>query len=75
MVEGPQSAADPRPDNKPYYIHQECPQCETPLVLGDTLAEPEIPPEEIFYDEWECPQCQDGIYLDWPRAELEALEK
>ena len=41
--ERPNSPAIPRPDNRPYYVAPECPDCGTPLVLGDYLNDPRTP--------------------------------
>lgn len=71
----PESAAIPRPGNKPFYIDQFCPVCGTPLVLADKLDNPNVNEEEIWHDEFICPTCQDGIYLDWPETEKNLLNK
>lgn len=62
----PQSAATPRPGNKPYYINPKCRNCGAELVLLDTLWNPDKPQEKIWHDEFTCPICNDGIYMDWP---------
>ncbi len=66
----PRSAADPRPDSRPYFIAPNCPTCEAALVLVDRNQ----PAPEVWHDEWECPRCDDGIYLDWPESAIEALK-
>ena len=63
----PQSAADPR-DGEPYYIDSDCPDCGSELVLFEEPAT-----DEVWHDEWTCPDCQDGIHMDWPQAEMDAL--
>lgn len=73
----PQSSADPRPGNKPYYIKPNCWNCGAELVLIDTLRNPNKPQEEIWHDEFTCPICNDGIYMDWPEEytmEFQRLE-
>lgn len=74
----PQSAADPRPNNEPYYIDTHCPDCNTALVLSDkhkpsgetdALVHPDVWEDRgdtIWHDEWVCPNCENGIHLDWP---------
>lgn len=62
----PESAADPRPGNKPFYIKPNCPKCGAELVLLDTLLFPNKPQHQIWHDEFTCPICRDGIYIDWP---------
>lgn len=74
----PQSAADPRPGNKPFYIKPNCPKCGAELVLLDTLLFPSKPRNKIWHDEFTCPICRDGIYIDWPEEmdmELQNLFK
>lgn len=79
MTDGPQSAADPRPNGEPYYIDTECPECGTDLVLSDehrptgdgtgALVAPEVWDERgetIWHDEWVCPECEDGLHMDLP---------
>lgn len=62
----PDSAASPRPGNKPFYIKPNCQKCGAELVLLDTFRNPDKPQEDIWYDEFICPVCEDGIYMDWP---------
>lgn len=74
----PETAADPRPNDEPYYIDSDCPNCGTALVLNDehrpsgdgsgALVAPEVwdERETVFHDEWVCPDCEDGIHCDWP---------
>jgi len=62
----PQSAANPRPENKPFYIKPNCQKCGAELVLLDTLLFPSKPQNQIWYDEFICPICRDDIYIDWP---------
>jgi uncharacterized protein with PIN domain len=64
----PESAADPRPNNEPYYIDSDCQSCGAEIVLEDE----ELPEEETWHDEWRCPGCG-NLYLDWPQKELEKL--
>lgn len=61
----PDSAASPRPGNKPFYIKPNCQKCGAELVLYDTFRNPDKPQEEIWHDEFICPVCGDGIYMDW----------
>ena len=82
-VDPPRSAADPRPNDEPYYIHSECPNCDTDLVLSDehrptgdgsgARVAPEVWDERdvIWHDEWVCPVCEDGIHMDLPIYEDE----
>ncbi|AEG61075.1 Fic family protein [Desulforamulus ruminis] len=68
----PDSAASPRPGNKPFYIKPNCRKCGAELVLLDTFWNPDKPQEEIWHDEFICPVCEDGIYMDWPEeSEME----
>lgn len=78
----PTSAADPRPNDEPYYIESTCPDCGTRLVLndehrptGDGSGErvaPEVWDERevVWHDEWVCPECENGIHMDWPDCSL-----
>ncbi|PWV97402.1 hypothetical protein DFQ01_12145 [Paenibacillus cellulosilyticus] len=70
----PNSAADPRPNNKPFYIDPNCPKCGTALVLND-FVEKSRTEEEIWHDEFTCPKCRDGIYMDWPESHRQAIEE
>jgi ribosomal protein S27AE len=63
----PMSAADKRPNNRPYYIRQTCENCSADLVYADWFRESNIPADEIWYDEFMCPNCRDGVYMDWPQ--------
>lgn len=67
----PRSAADPRPNNEPYYIETDCPDCGEELILNDILVES----HEIWHDEWICPDCQDGLYLDRPEETSDMKQK
>lgn len=71
----PESAAMPRPHNKPFYIVPDCPKCGTPLVLADFLDDPNAACENVWYDEFICPVCRDYIYLDWPESERAILNE
>lgn len=68
MSSPPTSSSSPRPDNKPYFILNECAECHSNLVLADPLFDASIEFEEIWHDEWICPECRDGIYLDIPES-------
>lgn len=68
MVTPPNSAADPRPGNRPYYIAPNCPKCGAALVLLDRLQDPDASDDEVWHDEWTCPNCQDGLHMDWPET-------
>ena len=71
----PLSPNDPRPDNRPFYIEPNC-ECGTALVLDDIWEfrqEYSGETSEPWYDEWICPRCRDGIFLDWPQGERDAL--
>lgn len=65
----PRSAADPRPEGRPFYIPPLCAKCGTPLALADHLDNPATPDNEVWHDEWVCPRCQDGLHMAWPAAE------
>jgi hypothetical protein len=68
----PRSAAEPRPNNRPYYIDPNCPICGTALVLLDTLDG--IGDLPIWYDEWICPNhVLEGVHMDWPAEKIEEL--
>lgn len=69
----PESAAIPRPGNRPFYIDPFCPTCGTPLVPADMLDNPNANEGESWYDEFICPTCRNGIFLDWPENEKAAL--
>lgn len=69
--EPPRSAAAPRPNDEPYYIDSECPDCGTDLVLWNELQG--MDEENVWYDEWMCPDCEDGLYMDWPEERHEHL--
>lgn len=68
MSDKPESAADPRPNNEPYYIDSKCQSCGTELVLEDE----DLPEEETWHDEWICPDCE-SLHLDWPQKAIEEL--
>ncbi len=74
----PMSAADPRPDGKPYYIDDKCPKCDGSLELQDVVYEDHASsnPAEPWHDEWCCPNCGDGLlYMDWPAAKYEEMNE
>lgn len=71
----PESAAVPRPHNKPFYIAPTCSECGASLVIADLFNNPNVPQENIWYDEFICPICRDCIYLDWPESEKSILDK
>jgi len=58
-MEKPTQPADPRPNDEPYYIDEEC-DCGEALVYHEE--------ETDWHDEFECPSCQDGIHLDVPES-------
>lgn len=66
----PLSAADERPGGEPYYIDSTCETCGTELVLYAEFFEKM---GGTFHDEWWCPECNDGIRMDWPEGEEEAV--
>lgn len=67
----PRSPADPRPNNRPYYVDPNCPICDTPLVLFDVLAGNT---DKIWYDEWICPEhVNEGVIMDWPKNMTERI--
>lgn len=73
MTEAPRSAADPRPDGKPYYIEPNCSTCGTALVLLDVL---EKSSGLVWHDEWVCPNhFGEGVHMDWPPEEFEKFRK
>lgn len=70
--DAPQSPAERRPNNEPYYIDPYCTQCESKLELADK----DLPEEEIWHDEWKCynEDCKvEAIFLDVPPDTLEEL--
>lgn len=74
----PLSPSDKR--ESPYYISSTCMDCDTELVLYDSLSEETQETEfqssnesdGVWYDEWVCPSCLDGIYLDVPNKNNDA---
>jgi predicted nucleic-acid-binding Zn-ribbon protein len=69
----PKSAADPRPNNEPYFIPKTCTKCGSKLVYADSLKTPVPSEDEFWYDEFECPKCRGGNYLDWPEETTKRL--
>lgn len=67
MSTAPQKADDRRPGGTPFYTAKSCPKCDTALQYYD--------PTGTWFDEFECPTCRDGVYLDWPSAELDTLRR
>lgn len=67
MSEKPESPADPRPNDEPYYIDNECEECGSELVLYDE--------ESGWNDEFICPECEDGVYMDWPDSMYEEMKR
>lgn len=65
----PRSAADPRPNNRPFYIKPNCSYCGTPLVLQDELEGN----ADVWHDEWMCPTHRNTCSMDWPRWALADL--
>lgn len=63
------------PREKPFYIADKCPTCNTTLVLNDLREHPDMAAEDVWYDEWWCPICNDGIMMDWPPEQLQALSE
>ena len=62
----PQSAADRRPNDEPFYVPKTCEDCGEKLVYlyvaeGRSDSEP-------WYDEFTCPKCRNGVYLDVPEG-------
>lgn len=69
--DAPQSPADPRPGNHPYYVKTTCNTCDTPLVLSDVFKDKT---GEIWHDEWICPNHpEEGVIMDWPQKLIERL--
>jgi len=66
MSDQPKSAADPRPNNEPYYIDSAC-DCG-----GELVPEP-VAYATGWFDEFECMNCQ-GLHLDVPDSYIEGLE-
>lgn len=64
----PRSAAQRRPNDRPYYVKQTCDKCGADLVYANLVNKSDILVEEIWYDEFMCPNCRDGVYMDWPRG-------
>lgn len=73
----------PRPGNAPFFIPNQCENCQGPLKPGDLVYREQnikqaeewaiaenLPYEEpvFWWDEFACPQCKDGIYHDWPEG-------
>lgn len=63
----PKSAADRRPNDRPYYVKQTCDRCGTELMYADLLIESNTSIDEIWYDEFMCPNCRDSVCMDWPQ--------
>lgn len=70
MSDKPTSPSDPRPNDEPYYIDSECPDCGTELALYDELTDED---GETWHDEWMCPECREGIHMDWPEEYKEEI--
>jgi ribosomal protein S27AE len=64
----PRTAAQRRPNDRPYYIKHTCDKCGDELVYADLLSMSNTSIDEIWYDEFMCPNCRDGVYMDWPHA-------
>lgn len=69
----PNSAADPRPNSKPYYIEDSCPLCGHGLMLADIWYHPDLDFDEVWHDEWICSNCKNGIYYDIPLSALKHI--
>lgn len=86
MTDTPESPADPRPNDEPYYIDNDCPTCGTELIpydevpatdrrRSDALVGPAYETgEEAWHDEFVCPDCLDGVHMDWPDDYNENLQ-
>jgi ribosomal protein S27AE len=73
-VNPPLSARDRRPNDRPFYIDEYCPNCGTILTYSD-LNRGELDWGKIMFDGFSCPQCQNGTYLDWTPKALERLTR
>lgn len=64
-MKDPLSAADRRPNDEPYYIAKNCPECGEKLVLEDDPDDP-----EAWHDEFVCRNqaCLErgALYFDHP---------
>ena len=65
MIQQPLRPSDPRPGGVPFYITNECSDCNGPLILD--------PNNEGWMDEFVCPMCHNGVYLDLPRETIEEI--
>lgn len=85
-MDGPESAAERRPNDEPYYLDSDCPDCGESLVYyhelpdsafkeSDYLCDVEHRPteDEEWFDEFVCPDCLNGIHMDWPPDYEEAF--
>ena len=59
--DAPESPADRRPGDVPYFRDTDCPDCGAELVYSPDAA------DNGWYDEFICPDCDHGdIFADWP---------
>lgn len=73
----PTSPADPRPNDEPYYIDSECPECGTELELEAEVKDEDYDMDEVWHDEWMCPneECEkEGVFMDVPESFWKKLE-
>jgi hypothetical protein len=73
-VNPPLSAEDRRPNDRPFYISDCCPKCDTVLIYDD-LVDSNMDWDDIFFDEFACPKCNDGCYLDWTPQKTEEFKQ
>ena len=61
----------------PRYLDPNCPDCGEPLVLSDTIDNPDIDIKDVWLDEWACPKCYDGdsIWIDFAPEEKAELDR
>lgn len=70
MTDKPEAPADPRPNDEPYYIDNECHECGGELVYYHEHYDLDGEP---WYDEFVCPSCEGGLYMDWPEETWDGL--
>jgi len=71
-VNPPISAADRRPNDRPFYIDECCPGCGGILVYED-IIHGDTRWDDIFFDEFACPKCNDGSHLDWTPQNIQRM--
>lgn len=61
----PMKPSDPRSGGVPFYIANKCDNCGGKLILDPT--------NEGWLDEFICPRCKTGVYLDFPKEEIDRI--